>query len=286
MRKIGILDSGPRDNYGLLRTVEELKKKNAEVFVFEPTNVSIIVNNETLEIKHKEIDLLKTIDVCLIRRTRGAVSESIEIIYLLTQNNVKCVDSIKAFTSPLSKTVTMSNASKSIPIPETIILNSDILIDQIDWHTFPAIVKPLNGFKGEGVSLVKNIDQLIRNTKELFHSKERVIIQRYLKIVNEFRVTVVGDQVICVCMKKTSDSDPLSRNFTQGAKMQICDNPQLHPTALKIASLNNVIIAGVDLAETEEGVFLLECNRCPGFEGVESCGINVAEKICDLLLNI
>lgn len=284
--RVGIMDSTREDTHGRKRTAEALEQHQADVVVFHPFDVVLRFSEEPNAVLLGGRPLDEQIDVCLVRRTRGAVATVADIVRLFTQRGIPCVDPLMNYISPLSKASCLIHAADDVAVPKTVLLGALEMLNHIGWDDFPCIVKPVEGFQGRDVKLAKTPDELRSHVRDLVAANRRAMVQEWLLIKDEFRVTVVGTDVVAVCRKHPATKGAVAWNFAQGATFELVDRPDLHAIALRIAERSQCQICGVDLIETHEKVHLLEANRCPGFEAVEACGVDVAGKIAELLVKM
>lgn len=209
----------------------------------------------------------------------------VEAVAYLTHAGVPCIDPLESYASPLNKTFTLMRAAGQAAIPESLVLSADQTQAIPEWNHFPAIVKPLDGSSGKGITVAQDHEELEVQVEHLRGSGRRPLIQRRIEIDEEYRVVIVGSEVVGVCRKRAQPG-AVTRNASTGAVFELVDKPTLHEKARLAARRVHTHICGVDLAETREGVFLFEANRCPDIEPTERAGLNIAERIADYLLNV
>jgi glutathione synthase/RimK-type ligase-like ATP-grasp enzyme len=108
------------------------------------------------------------------------------------------------------------------------------------------------------------------------------VVQEKLPIKDEFRVMVVGERALAVC-RRHGDQTAVAANVAQGGELTLTERPELKEPAIAAAQRNHYEICGVDLAEAEDDLYLLEANRCPVIQPVEELGVDVSGAIVDLL---
>lgn len=282
---IGIIDATKEETHGRRRTREALESRGVHVVVIDPCDVTFEFSSTRGIAWLGDVQLDQVLDACLIRRTRGAVAQVVELVHFLSHQGIPCVDPPEAFVSPLSKTGTMMNAAGSIQIPHTLIVNNLDSLHAADWNTFPCIVKPLEGMGGVGVQLAQNTEEMREQVTGLLAQDWRVMVQEHIDIQDEYRVVVIGDKAIA-SFRKLALPGSVTRNVTQGASFEQVHRPDLETAAIEATRRNHCKICGVDIVEAATGIYLLEANRCPAFEEAERCGVDVADAIADYLYQV
>ena len=183
-----------------------------------------------------------------------------------------------------------------IRLPKTILINNTYqLAELLDTFKFPVVVKIPNSTRGAGTILANNPKNAIEIIETLFiRSPKSILIQEHLKNGQEgknraptdIRVLYVGDQIIG-SMKRIAPKGDWKTNFAQGA---VCEKYELLPEneelIHQIVNRLGIEVAGIDLFPTQEGLFLLEVNACPGWKAFEMVhpNVNVAQRIVDYLM--
>jgi RimK family alpha-L-glutamate ligase len=141
------------------------------------------------------------------------------------------------------------------------------------------VLKPVFGSQGKGLQRVSSHQQLI-DTSEM-HGV--VYLQEFIDagfdVGVDFRVFVVGDQVIS-SMKRTGES--WITNVAQGGKVEpVVLNKSILKLALDAARVLNMDYAGVDLMQDKQGQFwITEINSVPAWKGLQA---TTEKKIVDAI---
>jgi RimK family alpha-L-glutamate ligase len=143
------------------------------------------------------------------------------------------------------------------------------------------VIKPIKGKRGQDIFRVKKKD-FFSFCEKL--EKKKFLAQEYVFILKELRVFVIGKKVLGAIK---SESDSWIYNFAKGATPKNHRlNKKIKTAALKACSAVKTDIAGVDLAYTKHGFFVLEVNRSPGFKAFESTTKkNAAKEILKFVLS-
>lgn len=144
---------------------------------------------------------------------------------------------------------------------------------------FPFIQKPRLGSKGEGVKLVRSLDDI-----DLERIEESVF-QNFIRNTGDYRVFVVGGKVLGAIHRKAKPGNFLN-NVSQGGIARNVDDESvlssLRFIAGTIASIFRLTVCGVDIIfdETKRRYLFLEVNTVPQWEGFQkTTGIDVAREI-------
>lgn len=181
----------------------------------------------------------------------------------------------------LSQANTLLNAG--IRHPETIFANN---LSELKKHLkqigFPCIAKPIVGSQGRGVRLIKNYSEALRVFPTL---GEDYVFQRYLPISFDYRVFVVGGTVLGA-MKRYVVANDVRSNASLGARTEaVIISKSVEKLALKAASTFGYDVAGVDIVEAENSLFVLEVNRTPQWQGLKkTLSIKPEEAIIEMCI--
>ena len=183
-----------------------------------------------------------------------------------------------------------------IRLPKTLLVNNTYqLAELFNTFRFPIVIKIPNSSRGTGTILAPNPKVAEDIIETLFiRSPMPILIQELLKNEHkgkkitpaDIRVLYVGDQIIG-SMKRIASKGEWKTNYAQGA---VCEQYKLQPEneelIHQIVNRLGIEVAGIDLFPTQEGLFVLEVNACPGWKAFETVhpNINVAQLIVDYLM--
>ncbi|HAR99876.1 MAG: Alpha-aminoadipate-lysW ligase lysX [Candidatus Moranbacteria bacterium GW2011_GWC2_37_73] len=141
---------------------------------------------------------------------------------------------------------------------------------------FPIIAKPIFGRKGRGIQKLNTANEALeffeKNTTEY-------LAQQYFPIVNDFRIFVVGGEVIGGFQRFINEGQYKSNiRGTKAEKIEV--SVEMKKVALESTAAMDYEIAGVDLFEYEGKTYVIEVNVSPQWEKFKLItGINPAEYI-------
>ena len=171
-------------------------------------------------------------------------------------------------------------ASNGLPVITSLLYTGKTVQPSV-YEKFPRpyIVKSVEGSQGRQVFLIsepkKQIPELL-----IKYGLGQMLIQKYIQINHDYRVVVVGNQVIRA-MKRTSPPGEFRSNIHRGGtgeKARVTE--EMKSLALRAARAFGAEHAGVDIIKYKGRHYILEVNIFTGFEGFEKAtGVNVAEKL-------
>lgn len=176
-------------------------------------------------------------------------------------------------------------ALHDVRVPRTVYGTDTALADKADlFGGFPLVFKVMGLHRGQGVFLVNSKGE-IRKLMDQFmetHESKNFILQEVIDYVADYRIFVVGDQVLGAIQRIPSKGEFRANVSRGGSAKAIKDlNPSLEKMALDSAKAMGLDIAGVDFLEDKDGnYFLLEINRAPQYKGfVAATGIDVRGEV-------
>lgn len=166
-----------------------------------------------------------------------------------------------------------------IPTPKTVIAGRRDLQAAEELIGFPMVLKVPDGSFSRGVVRVADREQLQQQAEILFRSSELILAQEYLYTEFDWRIGILNHQPLFACKYFMSKRHwqivrhEADGSFAQGGwKTLAIDKvpPEVVKIALKAAKLIGNGLYGVDLKQTERGVFVIEVNDNPNLDaGVE-----------------
>jgi glutathione synthase/RimK-type ligase-like ATP-grasp enzyme len=170
--------------------------------------------------------------------------------------------------------------ANNIPTPHTLILDRKQVHRVESELGFPAVLKIPDGSFSRGVFKANNAHELAQFADRAFKESDLVLAQEYMATPFDWRVGVLNRVPIFVCqyfMAKghwqiVKHGDKTKKALEGGWRTMGLDQAPLGviTTAVKAASLIGDGLYGVDLKETEHGIYVVEINDNPNIEvGVE-----------------
>ena len=163
-------------------------------------------------------------------------------------------------------------AHHGITVPETYIVKDMDHLEELieDRLGLPVILKTQTGSMGRGVMVVDSL----RSARSVFDTVSGMgkvmVVQTYLAEGerNGLRANVVGDRVATAIRRINPHTD---RDFRTHPRYGITQervelSTEYENIAVKAARICGLQLAGVDMIDTKEGLYVIEVNSTPAFE--------------------
>jgi ribosomal protein S6--L-glutamate ligase len=279
-----LIVSEPSSKYVTSRLKEEAEKMGHSVDIFYYSDMVIKLGDKP-NVYFKD-ELLKKYDTAILRMVMGKsmIFYKDVLVRALHEQGTFVVNGnsyIKwVYFGKLTQNYIL--AQNNLPVVQASLFAGPHLVNE-ETVKFPAILKKNLSRLGTGVTKVHHFDEF----KE-YHNEgiSELLVQKFLPTGTDFRVFVVGDEVLPKVMRKTAPEGSFITNFSQGGTVTPETlNDEMKYLALATAKLFDLDYGGVDIMYDELGKpFILEVNRSAHFEGFEQAtGINVAQKTIELL---
>ncbi len=261
----------------------EIEKRGFLVSVF-PLSTIFLEFNKGNSIARSKKNSLDNFDIFLFRAYNKNFREAKILAELLLAKNKIIIDTVLGLDMIDSKVYEASKLSQAgINYPKTWQSigkkNYTEILKKID---FPLIVKPVYGQKGQGIKKINNRQSFI---KFFENNPQGYLIQEFLKIDGDIRVFIVGGKILGG-IKRYLPKNDFRSNVSLGAKTEkIVLTDEIKKTALEATKTMHYEIAGVDLIEYKNKIYVLEVNSTPQWQGFKiTTGINPAPYIVNYAL--
>ena len=163
-------------------------------------------------------------------------------------------------------------ADRGVPIPESYLTGDLELLKEVVSTKGPLIVKPYNGRHGVGVEIVRTPEEL--DALEL--DSDDVYAQAFKPGDGYDRKTyMVGDRAYA-----SRKAFAAGESFLKDAEsMEI--SPEMRDIALRCGEIVGLQIYGVDMIESEDGLWVIDVNGFPGFKGLPGIETVLADYLYD-----
>src|SRR5215510_2842997 len=148
------------------------------------------------------------------------------------------------------------------------------------------VIKPIFGSMGHGIVRVTDPDVAFRVLQSLDQIRAVFYVQRAIDSGGrDVRVFIVGGRVLGAIERRAGDGDWRTNVSRGGSARAIALPAEWAALAVRAAAAIGADYAGVDLLPSKNGgVFVLEVNGIPGWQGLQrATGIDVAGAIVDHL---
>lgn len=157
---------------------------------------------------------------------------------------------------------TMALQEHGVPVPETWTVQ-DLADLERELAGGPLIVKPVRGSQGQGVEVVRTVEDL----RALDYGQDAVMAQRFMTPDGPDRkIYRIGDEVFCVerVWPPTSYEDKLGRLVELP--------PAVEAVARACGDALGIDVYGVDVIEHQGEPYVVDLSSFPGFKGVPDAG--------------
>ncbi len=244
----------------------EAQKRKFDIYYYEPKNLSFnngrvlakcvkiqVSNNQINPIKKiKKVDLnLLKVKVLLIRNEPPFDQQYINTTFMLDQisNKIKIVNNPKSIRDVHEKLFSLKFI-KYMP-PTLISENSDEIKSFIQKYK-KIVIKPVEGYGGSDVSLIKKFNKKIIN--KYFKKYNHVVIQKFLAEISkgDKRIFIINGKIKGAISRVPKQGSFLS-NMSKGAEPK---KTNINTKELKISKIiakelkkNNIYFAGIDFIQ-------------------------------------
>jgi RimK family alpha-L-glutamate ligase len=229
----------------------------------------------------------------IIRGSIARLRSTMDLISQLEKVGIFCINFRETMEVCSDKYRTILRmAETALPAPKTALLQGENTIDfafETVGGEFPVIVKMLSGSKGVGVFFAESWKSLRGFLQMIWkiNEEEELLIQQYIDTDHDFRVHVLGDEVIAA-MKRYVIPGDFRANFSLGGKVEEAtlteDEMEMCVMASKAV---RATWSGVDfLKDKDDNPYILEINSSPGTEGIEKAtNEDVVNMVVDYALD-
>jgi glutathione synthase/RimK-type ligase-like ATP-grasp enzyme len=165
-------------------------------------------------------------------------------------------------------------SANKVPTPKTLILSKGQEKQLSEGLTFPMILKIPDGSFSRGIYKASDTKEFKSICKKLFQDSDLILAQEYMYTEYDWRVGMLDRKPLFVCKYMMSSGhwqiyDHASGNNDGGdfETMPVEAAPKkVIKTAIRAANLVGDGLYGVDLKETDAGVFVIEVNDNPSID--------------------
>jgi len=288
--KIGVVLTDPED-WTARAFVKNIENRGAQPVPINLSTVSASISTTDFSIFDADFKGLE-LDALLVRDV--GISFSLEPISF----KFDLLRQFENFIPVMNRPAAIQNAANKffsfylfkhahLPIPRTTITSEFEVALQAIKEFNRVLVKPIFGSQGKGIIKLESsqLDLKLR-LAELLNERGVLYLQEFVPNPGrDIRVFVVGEEALGAIYRFSLSGSVVS-NLSQGGTPIRCElTGELEELAIRATKVVGADFAGVDLLEGEEGLLVLEVNGTPSGKGInQACGIDVTEKIVDLLL--
>lgn len=237
--------------------------QNIKVIQVEKMNVSMSVDGGTKFIYEGE-----ELDVPDVFWPMITNSDAYILERMLLRAGSKCLIDLDEKAASKSKLLTYQRlADAKIKAPRTVAFFGEPDKKRIlQEFAYPFIIKPDNGFGGQGVELIKSEEEFDDYIKKTIPGA-MYVVQEFISTSKgkDVRVVMVQGKYYWSIMRQAGNADEFRSNVHAGGSYKEYPiDKETEELCEKIASLYKLPILGVDLMFGEDGFIVTEVNSFPG----------------------
>lgn len=277
-----VLLIGNTKSYESRRIQEEFSKRDIDLELLAVKDFVIEIENNNPKFTTKDNRDLEDFDAYLFRGMGNGLWEMMVFARHLYMQGKTIVEEKLATERALMTKLSYTLAKNGFPVIDTkVIFDLDEGLEKT--LEFPLVAKGTVSSRGRSVFKVNNIEELKKIYEEV---GPKLILQKYIPISYDYRVFIVGDEVLGVMKRFNSDENFLT-NISAGGRAEASELPiEVLQMCIEAKKLKKTEIAGVDVIEYKGTYFILEINTSPQFQGLETATeVNVAAKIVEYVLS-
>lgn len=259
---------------------KSLQKNKIKSELINPYDIGLIVKKDGISFI-KNGQNINTPELVIVRKKRGAEEHVHALAKALEKEGVAFFENVSA--GGVGKVVTTIKRQGVVDIVPTLVASGNSVTTELaeSLCEYPLIIKPEKGFGGRKVSRVNNRSEL---QSVLRNSDEKMMVQKYIEISDEYRVMVIDERSLGVAKKC---SDGLAKNAAQGGVFEKVHDNDVELLAIEAAKLQAGRVYGVDIVKDLNGnLFVIECNRAPEFAAFNrALNLQVEDMIINTALN-
>ncbi len=233
---------------------------------------------------------LKLPDVCFLRGIDLGLyelaSRRLSVLRHLEHAGTYVVNPVDAFVRARNKYEALLLLAKAgLKIPKTLATEVPPLAYEFVKQAKPCVYKPILGSMGMGSVKLEDEDFAYNLFRKLYEIGSAICVQELLPIKGrDLRIFVIGNRVLGA-IERVAKPKEWRTNVALGADVRrVHLRPEVEEVALKAARVLGLEYAGADLAETEDGLYVLEVNASPGWQGLKRVtGIDVATELVEFV---
>lgn len=283
------VEDGITMNYETRSLIEEAKGVFDDVVLIHPWHVSyrFLRADATPQVimRGRDIGSLS----CLVIRGTGKHEQSISVLVrALRRCGCFVLDPDSRFSGEIASKLltTVDRHEKSVGTDSYYafsVREALFMIEELSASgRFPLLCKPIRGKQGKDVVVLRTHEEAIKLVHEFFNAAAAqdtpLFLQSYMEFMAEYRVMLVGSQIIGVALKRRHEGQ-VAANAARGGVFTAVEAPDV--IDFTVANVDQEGILGVDIArDSENQLHMIEANRAPFWEEFErATGTNVAKEI-------
>jgi ribosomal protein S6--L-glutamate ligase len=222
----------------------------------------------------------------IIPRIGASITEhGVAVVRYFESHGVTTTATAEAIASSRDKLRSLQlMAEAGLPVPKTaVVAQTSGIIPAVHAVGGPPVVLKTNqGTQGQGVILAEDLYTAEIGYRRLQRQGQAVLVQAFLAEADgvDRRVIVVGDRCVAAMQRRAAEGEFRANLHRGGTAIGMTITAEMRALALKAARLHGLLVAGVDMIRSQNGLSLLEVNSSPGLEGIEEATeVDIAARI-------
>ena len=227
-----------------------------------------------------DMSSLLEFDALFIRETTQIDHHTFRFAHKAEAEGMPCIDDTASIIKCSNKVfLNEILVSKNIPVPRTVLLDQKKAQAKELEFDYPVILKVPDGSFSRGIVKVGSLAEYKKAVSHLFAKSDIILMQEYLPSEYDWRIGVLNGEPLFACRYYMAKghwqiyNHQGSERHKQGKHETVAmrEVPQdVLKIACKAAGLIGDGLYGVDLKQTEHGVYVIEVNDNPSIDkGVE-----------------
>ncbi len=167
-------------------------------------------------------------------------------------------------------------AGNNVPAPRTAVITEDNRIASIDILGYPVVLKIPDGSFSRGVFKAESASQYLEISEKLLKESDLILAQEYVYTGFDWRIGILNRRPLFACQYFMSKHHWQIVKHTSGGRVEeggtktwrVEDVPtEVIKAALSAAMPIGDGLYGVDVKQTEKGIFVIEVNDNPNLDG-------------------
>ncbi|MBN1426624.1 RimK family protein [Candidatus Fermentibacteria bacterium] len=244
-------------------------------------------------VQRKDLSRLAEYDALFIRETTGLTDHTYQFAQRAEREGLVVIDDPASIMRCTNKVYLAELLRRrGIPTPKTLVVSRRHLPRVLDELPLPLILKIPDGSFSRGVHKVESRSQFEEVASRLLDDSDLILAQEFMYTQFDWRVGVLNGKALFVCQyhmarhhwQIVSHGPDGSARFGGFETFAVDDAPpEVVNTAVKAAALIGDGLYGVDLKQTDRGVFVIEINDNPSIDhGVEDRALK--DKLYELIM--
>lgn len=266
-----------RFSLAVLHNPREHLAPSARSSLVRLANVGARMGIEVEPIQKKDFERLAEFDALFIRETTNIDNHTYRFARRAEQEGMPVIDDTASMIRCTNKVyLTERLTANGLPIPRTIVAGSrgDLARAQ-DEIGFPMVIKIPDGSFSSGVHKVADRAALEAKAAELFRDSDLLLLQEFMPTEFDWRVGVLdGRPLFCSMYKMVRNHWQVVDHSRTGPPRQggtktvaVEDAPaEVIDVGVRAANMIGRGLYGVDLKQTDRGVFVIEINDNPNLD--------------------